>query len=248
MFVVAIVRHVAAEDVGERAVGIGTGAEKLVGEVVVVVFDERIGDVVVDGVLADEQEGSDDGGDDEVDPAGVVGVLGGGLADGVVVFAADGVGEASLVEDGGFTHGANLGLRGVDGGPEEGTEAAVPVGATGAELLVTASRVILNLDVSGDGTLHGMPYVVNGNGVAVVPAVHVELIEGGPVIGPEGLIEEDVAVVLIGRHDADAILERAKGESLEDEALPVVRLLLGGGVGGAGLGGEERELFLSLRR
>ena len=138
MLVVAIVGHVAAEDVSERAWGIGTGTHKLVGEGVVVVFDERIGDVVVDGVLADEQEGTDYRSDDEVDPAGVVGVFGSGLADGVVVFAADGVGKAALVEDGGFAHGANLGLSGVGGGPEEGAEATVPVVTVGGELEVVA--------------------------------------------------------------------------------------------------------------
>ena len=127
MFVVAIVGHVAAEDVRERPVGIGSGAEELVGESMVVVLDERIGDEVVDCVFADEEEGTDDGGDDEVDPAGVVGVLGGGVADGVVVFAVDWVGEAAFVEDSGFAHGADLGLRGVDGGPDEGAEAALPV-------------------------------------------------------------------------------------------------------------------------
>src|ERR1700722_4973016 len=119
------------------------------------VLDERIGDVVVDSVFADEQEGPDDGGDDEVDPAGVVGVFGGGLADGVVVVAADGVGEAALVEDGGFAHGADLGLRGVGGGPEEGAEAALPVVVVRRYLEVAATRVVLDLDVSGEGALKG---------------------------------------------------------------------------------------------
>ena len=118
MFVVAIVRHVAAEDVGERAVGIGARAEKLVAEGVVMVLDERVGDVVVDGVFADEQEGTDDRCDDEIDPSGVVGVFGGGLADGVVMFAADGVGKATFVEDAGFAEGTDLGESGVAGGPE----------------------------------------------------------------------------------------------------------------------------------
>ena len=220
MFVVAIVGHMTAEDVGERAVGIGSCAEKFVGKGVVVVFDERVGDVVVDSVFADEQEGSDDGSDDEVDPAGVVGVFSGGVADGIVVFAIDWVGEAALVEDGGFAHGADLGLRGVDGGPEEGAETALPVVVVRRYLEVAATRVVLDLDVSGDGTLKGMANVIDGDGVAVVPAAHVELAEGGPVIGPEGLVEQDLAVVLIGGHDADAVFERHEGDGLEHEALP----------------------------
>ena len=61
-----------------------------------------------------------------------------------------------------------------------------------------------------------MTDVVDGEGVAVVPSAHIELAEGGPVIGPEGLVEKELAVVLIGSHDANAVFERHESEGLED--------------------------------
>jgi hypothetical protein len=72
--------------------------------------------------------------------------------------------------------------------------------------------------------------------------VHVELIEGGPIIGPERLIEEDVTIALIGGHNANAVFERTECEGLKDESFPVVWLWLAGR-SGVGLA-EKEEGFL----
>lgn len=118
----------------------------------------------------------------------------------------------------------------------------------GRELEVAAAGIVLDFDVPGDGTFHGMADVVNGEGVAVVPTAHVELAERCPVIGPEGLVKEEVAIALVGGHDADAVLKRVEGEGLKDQALPVVRLLLQRRAGwSAGLDGEERRFLGMLR-
>jgi hypothetical protein len=66
-----------------------------------------------------------------------------------------------------------------------------------------------------------MANVVDRKTVSVVPAAHVELSERGPVVGPEGLVEQQMTVGLIGRHDAGCVGEHFEGEGLEESAFPM---------------------------
>lgn len=114
MFVVAIPGITATEHVGKGPGRIGAGAEDLVAEVMWVALHEGVGKVFVEGVFSDKPECADHRSDDEIDPTGVVGDF---VTDFVTFFAVDGVGEASLVEDGSFPEWADLPLGGESGGP-----------------------------------------------------------------------------------------------------------------------------------
>ena len=62
MFVVAIPRVAAAQHVGEGLGGIKRGTKDLVAEGPGMAVHERIRDVTVDGIFADQEQGADDGG------------------------------------------------------------------------------------------------------------------------------------------------------------------------------------------
>ena len=95
-----------------------------------------------------------------------------------LVEAVGGVGEAALVADAGFACGADLGVGAVDDGPEEAFEAGLAVTGV-APLQAAVGGAVLDLDVGGDGALHGMADVVDDEGVAIIPAAHIELLHGG---------------------------------------------------------------------
>ena len=84
--------------------------------------------------------------------------------------------HASGLADSCFAKEADLGMGAVDGRPDEGVEAALPVGGVGADLEFAAYWIVLNIDEVGDGSLERMADVVDEEIVAIVPAVHVELL------------------------------------------------------------------------
>ena len=102
----------------------------------------------------------------------------------------------------------------------------MPIARIAGDVETAGAWIVLDLDVSGDGSFERMADVVHDKAVTVVPSTHVELLEGGPVVGPVRLVKENVAVVLIGAHDADCILQRVEGKGLEQQALPVIGLAL----------------------
>ncbi len=142
---------------------------------------QRIRALAIDRIFADQPQSTDNWGDDEVDPSGIVRV-GRGRQLAVVgsartVVAADGIGESALVKDRRFAKRPDLPLCGGYGRPQERVVTALPVGVVPRDAEFPASGIILNLDIAGDGSLHRMADVVDLDAVAVVPSPHVELIE-----------------------------------------------------------------------
>ena len=74
-----------------------------------------------------------------------------------------------------------------------------------------------------------MADVVDLEAITIVPSPHVELAKRRPVVRPERLVEEEMAITLIRGDDASATLEQLKCYRLQQQTLPVERLLLGRG-------------------
>src|SRR5215470_19405393 len=109
---------------------------------------DAVADLFVDDIFSKDPDQDQGWGDDKIDPAGVVGVFAVGrigcasaMKDALVV-----VGIATLAAKARFSEGRDFRMGAVDGGPEEGLPAGIPV----AGLIPTDARLrgrILNLNI-----------------------------------------------------------------------------------------------------
>lgn len=252
VLVVAVPGVLASENIRERAGRVERGAQEPVLEGVGVAFDGRVGDVAIDRIFTQQPEGTDGGSNDEVHPAGVVcrGSLWAGAGNAGLTWmlgAVERIGKAALVEDSGLAERTDLPLCGVDGSPEKRAKTTVPVRRVTRDAERATVGIVLDFEVSGDGSFHGMSEVVHLEAVAVVPAAHVELTKGGPVVRPEGLVEEIATELLVGDDDARTVLYPLKGEGLKDETLPI-KVLARERIRGSGIRRQQVITRVAQRR
>src|SRR5277367_2348918 len=145
---VAIPGRLEAHGVGKRSAGIQSRTKESKAEIEAVSTLEAVADEAVRGVFGKHPQKSDGRSDDEIDPAGVIGgVHGAGIPLRTTYSSAvDRVHKAAFVAKAGLAEEADLGVGAVDNRPQEGVEPTLPVCGIGANLKLTARRVVLYLN------------------------------------------------------------------------------------------------------
>ena len=147
MLEIAIPRRLEPHRIGHGPAWIQTAPQDLGQDAGPVSSLHAVADKAVYGVFSEQPECSNCRSDNEINPAGIVGVfLIGARFCTTGCMAMDGVGPPALIADAGFTERTDLGVGAIRGCPQECLEAAVPIGVGGADLLLPAGGVVLYLD------------------------------------------------------------------------------------------------------
>src|SRR4051794_14404349 len=138
---------------------------------------QRIRHITVNRVLAEQPHCPHDRRNGEVHPARIIRILRRGLASEIVVLASNRIRETALIKDSRLSGWPHLPERGIDNLPKERAKSAVPIRPTARNLQLASSGIVLHLDITGNRSLHRMTDVIHLDAVAIVPAVHVEVLQ-----------------------------------------------------------------------
>lgn len=83
------------------------------------------------------------------------------------------------------------------------------------------ARIVLNLEITRNGTFDGMTDVVHHNGIAIIPATHIVLAKGRPIVTPKRLVEQKPPFVLGREGNAASVEKKIECQRLKEQSFPV---------------------------